>query len=967
MGSADVAFSNANVTLTLTDTNASQTARNMRLNLTGTATAGYNLIVPAIEKPYIINNGTDGTITVKNATGTGIAVPAGKTMWVYNDGTNVVDAVTRLSSLTLGTALAVGSGGTGANTLTSNGVLLGNGTSAISATAAGTTGQVLVGNTGGAPTWATLSTSAVTSFSAGTTGFTPNTATTGAVTLAGTLNVANGGTGATSLTSGYLVKGNGTSAASASVVYDNGTNVGIGTSSPGVTLDVNGTARMQTSLLVYGSGDRLNIFPQAAGSGVQLLTTNNTNTAYAPMTLDGTPTIFNYAGAELMRLTGTGLGIGTSSPSGRLDVVATSAGGTTYSYFQNNGASGVSSAGLAFAQSGSIKSSIVAAVYGNDYMTFNVGSNTERMRIDSNGYLGIATTSPQRPLHVAYLSSNVGAYTAIFQGQTGGYGAGVSFQSQLTGGSLAEMGRITADGESSWNTTASTQYAGLRFYTSTAGTVSEKMRLNGDGKLLVGATTGVGALTVESSTATAAVFRNPSASGYTSLRLYNDQNSGSRALEIDYFGSTASGGERAEIATTGAYPLLFLTNNSERMRIDSSGNVGIGTTSVPYKFTVRNSGAEGLEVGPGYSSGFVLLQAYNRALTAYAVLDASASYFRWLVSGTEKMRIDSSGNLGIGTSSPSQKLTVQGAQLTIPAAGWSSGQVAYNYLGDTNGGIRATNGGNVGVFAYNGFDVTVNGVTPVTAMTVTSGANVGIGTASPSTKLEVAGNIRIASGGDLNISSATGGNDSTLYNDAQDLFFSVNGATRMYVNSSGDVGIGTTGNASRLDVRKAAGATAIVSSYNQSTTGNVYGYYSDLQSTGNSTSSYHYAGVTQGVNVWYLYGNGTSSWSSDQRLKKNIETTRDGYLEDLCKLRVVKYNWHTDAEDKPRELGLIAQEVEEVFPGLVEDALHTLDGTKTKYKVLKGSVLPFMLLKALQEANTKIDELTARVAQLEGK
>lgn len=98
-GTADVAFSNANVTLTLTDTNATQTARNMRLNLTGTATTGYNLIVPAIEKAYIVNNGTDGTITVKNSTGTGIAVPAGRTMWVFNNGTNVVDVTTALTSL----------------------------------------------------------------------------------------------------------------------------------------------------------------------------------------------------------------------------------------------------------------------------------------------------------------------------------------------------------------------------------------------------------------------------------------------------------------------------------------------------------------------------------------------------------------------------------------------------------------------------------------------------------------------------------------------------------------------------------------------------------------------------------------------------------------------------------------------------------------------------------------------------
>jgi len=128
VGSASVAFSNASVTLTLTDTNATQSARNMRLNLTGTATSGYNLVVPAIQKPYIINNGTDGTITVKNSTGSGTAVPAGKTLWVYNNGTDVVDAVTHLTSLTLGTALPVLSGGTGSNTASGARTNLGLGT-----------------------------------------------------------------------------------------------------------------------------------------------------------------------------------------------------------------------------------------------------------------------------------------------------------------------------------------------------------------------------------------------------------------------------------------------------------------------------------------------------------------------------------------------------------------------------------------------------------------------------------------------------------------------------------------------------------------------------------------------------------------------------------------------------------------------------------------------------------------------
>jgi hypothetical protein len=118
VGSADVTFASTTVTLALTDTNSTQTARNLRLNLTGTSGGAQNLIVPTIEKVYIVNNGCADAITVKNSGGTGIAVPAGKTMWVYNDGTNVVDVSTHLTSLTLGTALPIASGGTGSTSTT---------------------------------------------------------------------------------------------------------------------------------------------------------------------------------------------------------------------------------------------------------------------------------------------------------------------------------------------------------------------------------------------------------------------------------------------------------------------------------------------------------------------------------------------------------------------------------------------------------------------------------------------------------------------------------------------------------------------------------------------------------------------------------------------------------------------------------------------------------------------------------
>lgn len=107
-GSADVTFASGTVTLTLTDTNASQTARNLRLNLTGTSGGAQNLIVPAIEKLYLVNNGCADTITIKNSTGTGVAVPAGKTMFVFNTGTNVVDAISYVTALATATATITG-------------------------------------------------------------------------------------------------------------------------------------------------------------------------------------------------------------------------------------------------------------------------------------------------------------------------------------------------------------------------------------------------------------------------------------------------------------------------------------------------------------------------------------------------------------------------------------------------------------------------------------------------------------------------------------------------------------------------------------------------------------------------------------------------------------------------------------------------------------------------------------------
>lgn len=139
VGYATVNFSSdADTTLTLTDGNSSQTARNLYLNLTssGSLSATRNLILPnnqagtaPIQKLYIVKNATTGgrSILVKTASGNGVTIPNGATMLVYSNGTDVVDVITNITSLTLTNALPVASGGTGVTTSTGSGsVVLSN-------------------------------------------------------------------------------------------------------------------------------------------------------------------------------------------------------------------------------------------------------------------------------------------------------------------------------------------------------------------------------------------------------------------------------------------------------------------------------------------------------------------------------------------------------------------------------------------------------------------------------------------------------------------------------------------------------------------------------------------------------------------------------------------------------------------------------------------------------------------------
>ena len=124
-GTAAVTMSDANYTLTVAN-GASDESRQMFVTLTGTLGASRDVICPAASKLYFVTNSTTGgfSIVFKTSAGTGITVPNGARAVLYCDGTNVVGALNYLASLTLGAALPVASGGTGATTSTGTGAVV---------------------------------------------------------------------------------------------------------------------------------------------------------------------------------------------------------------------------------------------------------------------------------------------------------------------------------------------------------------------------------------------------------------------------------------------------------------------------------------------------------------------------------------------------------------------------------------------------------------------------------------------------------------------------------------------------------------------------------------------------------------------------------------------------------------------------------------------------------------------------
>jgi hypothetical protein len=242
--------------------------------ITGTGVSSFS----AGSTGFTPSSGTTGGIVlagVLNASSGGSGVAGTLTGILYGNGATAYTVASTAQLLSGIGTVPIANGGTGQTTasaafnalspLTTTGdILYANATNSSTRLAIGSTGQILT-VVGGLPAWSSLSSSAVTSFSGGSTGLTPASATTGAVSLAGTLSVSNGGTGlATNPANGQLLIGNGSNYTLATLT--GGTGVTITNGSGSISISLSGTGSV-TSFQTSLSG----LTPSTATNGVVTL------------------------------------------------------------------------------------------------------------------------------------------------------------------------------------------------------------------------------------------------------------------------------------------------------------------------------------------------------------------------------------------------------------------------------------------------------------------------------------------------------------------------------------------------------------------------------------------------------------------------------------------------------------------------------------------------------------------------
>ncbi len=567
----------------------------------------------------------------------------------------------------------------------------------------------------------------------------------------------------------------------------------------------------------------------------------------------------------------------------------------------------------------------------NDAQDFGIKTNgTTRVTVNSNGNVGIGTTTPSYLVDVNGTSTGPGTITASGTSITG---SGTTFTKSLsvgdtirnTSGEKRTVTAIAGDTSLTIHAAYNTPPSNSTY------TIVRKLSF-GEGNISMGTSTATpiysGASLFPNAVPKLEIQNNETNwDSYSELLVLRASSSplntgATRQMgvmfklsnESNLNESQKSGGIMLESSSGYANnPSLSLAvADSRRLTITSAGNVGIGTTTPSGLLEVasdQNAGTKirvsNVAVGTGafaqsatksdvmnlnqyamssgyttsnqYVAGSALLEASGSTSSGFGLSTVNGPIRFYTSSGQERMRIDSTGNIGIGTTSPAATLDVNGVIKSSNAVyGTSlnlsgSGQ-ALNWPGNTER-IQANSSSHYMQLITNNTE----------AIRIDSSGKVGIGTSTPSSALHVAnGEVTLDNGHTLIFGSSaysfiTGGDGAGSY-----LSLGTSGASVLNINVAGQVGIGTQAQQYPLHV---------IGDINSSTRLRI-----------NGTQVCTSAGCTA---------------SSDLRLKENVRPLANSF-EKITQLQGVEYDWiDKEKYGQQHQVGLIAQDLEKVYPEVV--------------------------------------------------